>query len=222
MLSLWDSLRSSTQEGRIVTGWPMRQGETLYPWKSRDKKCCLYETPYVAAPIWILGDIIAKFSALRATSYRCTYKSQVFFGSQVTHFWRDPSHHIKTPTWNFYKEVYEPKWYQIGLLIALLENPMKSTFKCLFKHTPLWHVIMSKMHQEPWRSRWPQERDAERSTPTHVCHTHCTSRQLSTTAYQRCDVPWDWLRDTCQMARVHWGTRCKGFCSKGGLHYQIE
>ncbi len=57
----------------------MHLGETLLPWNSKDKKCCLYETPYIAAPIWILGDVIAKFYALHATSYRCTYKSQIFF-----------------------------------------------------------------------------------------------------------------------------------------------
>ncbi len=57
----------------------MRLGETLLPWKSKDKKCCLYEMPYVVAPIWVLGDAIAKFYALCATSYRCTYKSQNCF-----------------------------------------------------------------------------------------------------------------------------------------------
>ncbi len=79
MLSLWDSLQSSTHEGRRVPGWPMCLGEILLPWKSNDKKCCLYERPYVAASIWVLGDVIAKFYALRATSYRRTYKSQIFF-----------------------------------------------------------------------------------------------------------------------------------------------
>ncbi len=57
----------------------MRLGETLLPWNSKEKKCCLYEMPYVAAPIWVLGDVIAKFYALRATSYRRIYKSQIFF-----------------------------------------------------------------------------------------------------------------------------------------------
>ncbi len=52
--------------------------ETLLPWKSKDKKCCLYETPYVAAPIQVLGDVMAKFYALRVPSYRRTYKSQIF------------------------------------------------------------------------------------------------------------------------------------------------
>ncbi len=103
----------------------MRLGETLLPWKSKDKKCCLYEMPYVTAPIWVLGDVIVKFYALRATSYRCTYKSQRFFLSRVTSFWRDPSRHFETPTWNFYQEVYEQKWYLKGLIIALFEESRK-------------------------------------------------------------------------------------------------
>ncbi len=57
----------------------MRLGETLLPWKSKDKKCCLYKTPYLAAPIWVLGDVITNFYALRAASYRCTYESQNSF-----------------------------------------------------------------------------------------------------------------------------------------------
>ncbi len=107
-------------------------------------------------------------------------------------------------------------------LLRYLRSPVKSTFKCLCKQTPHWCVIMSKTPQESWRSRWPQERDVEQSALTHACHTHCASRQLGTIADWRFDIPWDWLWDACQMARVHWGTRCKGFCCKGGLHYQIE
>jgi hypothetical protein len=38
----------------------MHLGETLPPWNSKDKKCCLHETPYVAAPVRVLGDVIAK------------------------------------------------------------------------------------------------------------------------------------------------------------------
>ncbi len=51
----------------------------------------------------------------------------------------------------------------------------------------------------------------------------CTySTILCTTANQRYEVPWDWLWDACQMARVPWGTRCEGFHSKEGPHYRIE
>ncbi len=96
--------------------------------------------------------------------------------------------------------------------IALLEE----------SHEGYLHVIMSKMPQEPQRSRWPQERDVEQSAPTHARHTHCATRQLGSTANQRYDVPWDWFREACQIARVHWGICCKEFCSKEGLHYWIE
>ncbi len=77
VLSLQDSLRSSTHEG--VPGWLTHPWETLFLWNSKEKKCCLYETPYIAAPIRVLGNVIAKFYALCATSYRRTYKSQNFF-----------------------------------------------------------------------------------------------------------------------------------------------
>ncbi len=107
-------------------------------------------------------------------------------------------------------------------LLHYWRSPGKSTFKHLCKQTPLWLIVMSKMPLEPWRSRWPQERDVEWSTPTHVHHTRCASRQLGTTANQRYDNPWDWLQDACQTARVRWGTRCKEFHSKEGLHYHIE
>ncbi len=38
----------------------MHLGETLPPWNSKEKKCCLYETPYVAEPVRVLGDVIKK------------------------------------------------------------------------------------------------------------------------------------------------------------------
>ncbi len=57
----------------------MHLGETLLLSKSKDKKCCLYKMPYIAAPIWVLGDVIVKFYALRKTSFRRTYKSKNLF-----------------------------------------------------------------------------------------------------------------------------------------------
>ncbi len=74
--------------------------------------------------------------------------------------------------------------------------------------------------QEP--QRWPRERVAEWSALTNARHAHCAPRQLGTTANQRYDVPWDWLWDACQLAREHWGTCGKGFCSKEGPHYCME
>ncbi len=187
----------------------MRLGETLLPWKSKDKKCCLYETPYVAASIWVLGDVIAKFYAPCMTSYRCTYKSQIFFGSRVTHFWRDTSHHFKTPMWNFYKEVYKQKWYQKGLHIALLEESREEYLQAsLQADSPLMrrneqnNSGTSKIKMTTRKGCWAIR-------PTQARHTHCAFRQVGTTANQRYDVPQDWLWDACQMARVHWETHWK-------------
>ncbi len=107
-------------------------------------------------------------------------------------------------------------------LLHYLRSSMKSTFKRLCKQTPPWLVVMRKEPQELWRTRRPQERDIEQSAPTHARHTHCASRQLGTTANRRYDIPWDWLQDACQMARVRWGNRCEGFFSKEGPHYWID
>ncbi len=137
-------------------------------------------------------------------------------------FWRDPFCHIKTPTWNFYKGVYKQKWYQKGLLIALLEESHEEYLQVSLQADSALTRCHEKKPKEPWRSRWLRERDVEQLAQTHAHHTHCASRQLGTTANWRYDVPQDWLRDTCQMARVSWGTRCEGFCNKESPHYQIE
>ncbi len=134
----------------------MRLGETLLLWKSKDKKCCLYKTPYVTAPIWVLGDIIVKFSALRATSYRHTYKNWTFFGSRVTHFWRDPSHHIETPMWNFYKKVYEQKWYRKGLLTwgVLRRVPSSVSASRLRSNTLSWAKHLRNPEDQDDHKKW--------------------------------------------------------------------
>ncbi len=222
-LSLQDSLQSSTHEGSLVPGWLMRLGETLLKWKSKDKKCCLYEMPYVAAPIRVLGDIIAKFYALFTTSYTDAPTRAIFF---LVHEWR-VSEETRLVILRLLCEIsMRRSTSKSGTgkdnLLHYLRSPAKSTFKHLCKQTPLWFVIMRKEPREPWRTRRPQERDIEQSAPTHARHTHCASRQLGTSANRRYDVPRDWLREACQMARVRWGTRCKGFCSKEGPHYRME
>jgi hypothetical protein len=157
------------------------------------------------------------------TSFGRTYKNQFLFVSRVTCFWRDPSCQIKTPASLFYEEVYEQKWCQKGLRIVLEESHEEylqvsfqgySALMWRHEHTP----------QEPRRTIWLQERDAGCSAPTHSrhIHIHCAPRQLGTTANQRYDIPWDWLWNTCLLARLHWGTHGKGFCSKEGLHYRIR
>jgi hypothetical protein len=140
----------------------------------------------------------------------------------VTCFWGDPSCYIETPSYIFYEEVFEQKWYQKGLLVALLEESHKEYLQVSFQaYSALMHHH-EQQPQEPWRSSWLQDRDVEQSAPTNARHTHCASRQLDTTADRRCDIPWDWLWDSCQMTRVCWGTRCEGFCCKEGTQNCIE
>ncbi len=98
----------------------------------------------------VLGDVIAKPTPYERIPLDAPTRTGIFLGSQVTSFSRDPSCHIETPTWNLYQEVYKQKWYWKGLyLLYYLRSPTKSTFKCLFKHTPLWHVVMSKNPRNP-------------------------------------------------------------------------
>ncbi len=51
----------------------------------------------------------------------------LFFGSRVRRFVRDPSHHIKTPTWFFSMRSTSKGGTGNGLLIAFLEESRKST-----------------------------------------------------------------------------------------------
>ncbi len=107
----------------------MHPWETLLPWKSKEMKCCLYEMPYVAAPIRVLGDIIMNSTPYaRLPTDAPTRARTLFSDSWVMRFIRDPSCHIKTPTWNFYKEIY--KWRggpETDYLLRFLRSPAKST-----------------------------------------------------------------------------------------------
>ncbi len=146
---------------------------------------------------------------------------EIFLSSGATSFSRDPSCHIKTPTCILFKEFYKQKWYRKGLIIVLLEESYKEYLQVSLQgYSALMHCH-EQTPQEAQRTRWPRGRNAEQSALTHARHTHSASRQLGITADQRYDVTWDWLRDSCQLARVRWGTCCKGFCSKEGLHYCI-
>ncbi len=75
--------------------------------------------------------------------------------------------------------------------------------------------------QEPQRTGWPWERDAEQSAPTNVCWAQCISRQLGMSAAWRYDVPRDWLLDACLMARVSGWTCCEGTNSEEHPYYFI-
>ncbi len=76
--------------------------------------------------------------------------------------------------------------------------------------------------QDSRRTRWPQEKGrwiiSPNSRASHPVHSYAAGYY----SRSKLDAPRDWLQEACQMARVRWGTRCKGFCSKEGLHYWME
>ncbi len=128
----------------------MGLGETLLHSKSKDKKCCLYKMPYVAAPVRVLGDVIANFSALRATNFGCTYNNQNFFLVQE---WR-VSQETRLVISRFLREFFTRRSTSKSgtgkdYLSHNLRSPTKSTFKCLCKQTPLWRIVMSKSLRNP-------------------------------------------------------------------------
>jgi hypothetical protein len=77
----------------------MRLGETLSLWNHKDKKCYHYETPYIAAPVRVLGDVIAKATTYEQISLVAPLQEpEIYLGSRVISFSRDPSCHIETST----------------------------------------------------------------------------------------------------------------------------
>ncbi len=101
--------------------WLVSLVETLPLWNSKDKKCCLCKTPYVAAPVRVYVTSSWNLCPTSKFLWMHLQEPEIFLGSQVMRFSRDLSRHIKTPMWNYYEEIYKQKWYQKGLLIALEE-----------------------------------------------------------------------------------------------------
>jgi hypothetical protein len=59
--------------------------------ETQQPKCCLYETPYIAAPVRETGDVIARTPLYARLPTDAPTRTRFFFGSQVTSFSRDPS-----------------------------------------------------------------------------------------------------------------------------------
>ncbi len=144
-----------------------------------------------------------------------------FFGSRVTRFVRDPSHHIETPTWNFTRRSMSKGGTGNRLLIAFLEESHKSTSSISTGRL----CSDSSSGAEASGSQKNKMTAGKEKLSNHPWLMHITPTVLLTSwVYSRSkyDVPWDWLREACHMARVRWGTRCGGFRSKEGPHYQME
>jgi hypothetical protein len=85
-------------------------------WSSKDKKCCLYKTPYVAAHVRELGEVIA-----RAPPY---VRLPIDALTRTGFFWFTRDILLKRAILsnsNANEEVYLQKWYPKGLFYALEE-----------------------------------------------------------------------------------------------------
>ncbi len=144
-----------------------------------------------------------------------------FFGSRVMCFWRDPSCLKRDSYIPFLQGSWLAKAVPRKDYFMQLRSPAKSTSS--FSPWILCPDVMSwaQTSRTP-KNRWPQKRDAEKSTLTNTHHTHCALRQLGTTAAERYEVPRDRLQDSCLLARVRWGNCCEGTCSKEHPHYHIR
>ncbi len=128
------------------------------------------------------GDVIANsMPYMRLPTDALTRARILFLCSQVMHFVRDPSCHIKTPTWISTRRSTSEDGTGNGLLIAFLEESHEEYLKRLCKQTPLWLVIRSRSLRIPKEQDDRKKRDVEQSAPTHACHTHCIPMQLGTT-----------------------------------------
>ncbi len=82
-----------------LPGWPLHLGQR---WNSKDKKCCLYKMPYVAAPRRVLGDVITKtipytqlpLDAPARTRNFSWFTSDVFLRRPILSYWDSYVHFL--------------------------------------------------------------------------------------------------------------------------------
>jgi hypothetical protein len=160
--------------------------ETQWP------KCCLYKTPYVAAPVREIGDVIARTPLYMQLSTDAPTRTRIFF-------WFTSNAFLKRPVlvnWRLLRPFSMKKPHAKAV-------PRKDFFTHL-------------------RTLETRERDAEWLALTIARHIHGASVPLGMTVAQKYDVPRDWLWDLRHMAGIRLGSRCKGISSKEGPHYCFE
>ncbi len=137
------------------------------------------------------------------TTFHVSSIKNSFFGSRVAGFASDPSHLKYWPLHPFfYKEATCKGSTVKGLPYPAKAVPSKDYFT---------HLTLKNSRNGCWAIR----PDYRASHPWRFC-------AVGDVVAQRYDVLHDWLWDTCHMAGVRWGSRCKGFRSKEGLHYHLE
>jgi hypothetical protein len=125
-------------------------------------------------------------------------------------FWFTSSGFLKWPIllkyWllrpSFYEEATCKSSTAKGLLYAAKTVPSKDYFT---------HLTLKNVR----KGRWVISPDYCTSNPWRFC-------AVGDVVAQRYDVPRDWLWESCHMAGIRWGSRCKGLGSKEGPHYCLE
>jgi hypothetical protein len=113
-------------------------GETLPPWNSKDKKCCLYKTPYVAAFVREIGDVITRTPPYAQPPTYAPTKTKFCFDLQVTDvFPKRPVSSIRDSYILYIQGSLQAKAVPRKDHFMRLRSPAKSTFKCLILETLL-------------------------------------------------------------------------------------
>jgi hypothetical protein len=137
------------------------------------------------------------------TTFHVSSTKNSFFGSRVAVFSRDPS---CLKYWLLHPIFYKKATCK-GSTVKGLPYPAKAApSKDYFTHLTL--TIARK-------GCWVISPNYRASHPRRFCG-------VGDVVAQRYDVLYDWLWDTCYIAGIHWGCRCKGFCSEEGPHYCLE
>ncbi len=147
------------------------------------------------------GDVIANSTPyVQLPTDAPTRARNSFFGSRVTRFVRDPSHHIETPTWISMRRSTSKGGTANGLLIAFWRSRAWVPQASLQADSALTHCQEQKP-QDPRRTRGPQEKGrwaiSPNSRASHPLHSYAVG-YYSRSKY---DVPRDWLQEACHMAK---------------------
>ncbi len=136
-------------------------------------------------------------------------------------FVRDQLCPIKTPTWISTRRSTSKGGAGNGLHIAFLEESCMST-SSVSTGRLCSDLTSGAEASGSQKTRWPQEKGRGAISPDSCASHPLHSYAVGYYSQLKYDVPRDWLWEACHMARVCWGTCCKGFRSKKGLHYWLE
>jgi hypothetical protein len=164
-----------------------------------------------------------KISALHATNFGCTYKNQIFS-------WFMSDKFLKIPISSYWDSYVHSLWGGLRAKVV----PERTTYRVtwgvprrvpssvsssrLHSDAPSWAKCLRNSEDQDDRKKGTLSNQPRltRITPTVLLGSWVLQPIKDMTS------PWDWLQNACQIARVRWGTRCKGFNFKEGPHYCIE